>query len=615
MDKHAALKRYFGHTSFRAGQESLIDAILAGRDVFGVMPTGGGKSLCYQIPALLLPGLTLVISPLISLMKDQVMAMRESGVSAAFLNSSLQPAQQRSVYENIRRGMYQLVYVAPERLEHAGFLTLLREQAVSLVAVDEAHCISQWGQDFRPSYLKIAAFLDALPRRPVVAAFTATATAEVRQDVVRLLRLKTPLCLVTGFDRPNLYFDVLRPRVKPATLLALLNARRDRSGIVYCATRTVVEQVCETLNKQGFAATRYHAGLPDEERRRNQDDFQYDNKTVMVATNAFGMGIDKSNVGFVIHYNMPKSLEAYYQEAGRAGRDGGPADCILLYAAGDVTTAKFLITHGSGNNEALSPDEQASIRQLDYKRLDAMTGYCKTNDCLRNYILRYFGQEAELPCGSCGNCRGAYGRVDITRQAQMILSCVKRVKDCLGYGVGAALIIKVLRGSREQRLLSLGLDNLSTYGLLAAEPQQRLRGYIEQLAADGYISVDPEYATLRLTERAADVLFHGAQVTMMQRIEHEAAATMKKERVSTAPQPEDEGLFAALKATRMRLAQQEGVPAYIVFSNACLLDMAAKAPRTMPEFLEVSGVGAVKAARYGEAFLATIAGYGDGAED
>ena len=391
MDKLTALKQYFGHDGFRPGQQALVDGLLAGRDVFGVMPTGGGKSVCYQLPALLRPGVTLVISPLISLMKDQVAALEQAGVPAACLNSSLDNAEMADVMAKARGGAYKLLYIAPERLASPGFRALAAALTIPVVAVDEAHCISQWGQDFRPGYLAIADFIAALPRRPAVAAFTATATAQVRADIVRLLRLDDPVEVVTGFDRPNLYFDVLRPKSKKDTLLALLERHRGKSGIVYCATRANVEKVCDALCAAGLPATRYHAGLPDAERRRNQDDFQFDRRPVMVATNAFGMGIDKSNVAFVIHYNMPQSLEAYYQEAGRAGRDGSPADCILLFSPADIATARYFIENGGGN-EALTPEERAAVRAQDYRRLDAMAAYCRTMGCLRGAILDYFGQ-------------------------------------------------------------------------------------------------------------------------------------------------------------------------------------------------------------------------------
>ena len=400
LEKRTLLKKFFGHSAFRGGQEALIDAILSGRDVLGVMPTGGGKSICYQIPALMLPGLTIVVSPLISLMKDQVAALTEVGVPAAFLNSSLSLEQLRETYAKTAKEQYKLLYVAPERLENESFLSLISHVPVSLLAVDEAHCISQWGQDFRPSYLKIADFIAQLPTRPVVAAFTATATKQVRADIISQLGLRNPLLNITGFDRPNLYFAVQHPTSKLAATLQLVRERDGKAGIVYCNTRASVERVCEFLSDKGIAATRYHAGLSEEERHANQDDFRFDRKTVMVATNAFGMGIDKSNVSFVIHYNMPKSIEAYYQEAGRAGRDGAEADCILLFNSGDVQTARFLINNGS-DNEEMDAVQREEVRRQDLG-LRQMTGYCKTTDCLRGYILSYFGQSHPETCGCCG---------------------------------------------------------------------------------------------------------------------------------------------------------------------------------------------------------------------
>ncbi len=599
MDKHAVLKQYFGHDAFRPGQEALVDGILSGRDALGIMPTGGGKSLCYQVPALLLPGVTLVISPLISLMKDQVASLEAAGVSAGFLNSSQTLEESRQVWGRVRRGECRLLYVAPERLENARFLELAAELVIPLVAVDEAHCISQWGQDFRPSYLKIASFVSTLPRRPVLAAFTATATAQVQEDVVRQLDLRTPVRVVTGFDRPNLFFDVRRPRKKLPELLALLEERRGRSGIVYCATRSNVEKVWAELESRGFSAARYHAGLDEEERRISQEDFQYDRRQIMVATNAFGMGIDKSNVSFVLHYNMPKNLESYYQEAGRGGRDGEAADCVLLYGAGDVATARVLLTHGEGGD----PEP----RELE--RLNAMVDYCKTNDCLRGRILDYFGQPHPERCGGCGNCQGMFSQADVTVQAQMILSCIKRVRDRLGYYVGAALIVQVLRGGHSQRIKELGLDQLSTYGLMREETRERVRAYLDCLEAAECVYTETEHGTLRPGPRANTVLFHGERVHMLSRVERqiEAPPRQKAERVPAAPP--DQSLLAALRAERTRLARQEGVPPYIIFSNAALADMAARVPRTPEEFLEVSGVGQVKARRYGSAFLAVIAAW------
>lgn len=560
MDKYSILKQYYGHSAFRAGQEELIDSILSGRDALCVMPTGGGKSLCYQIPALLLPDITLVVSPLISLMKDQVAALKSAGVPAAYINSSLTGEQIRTVYARTRKGAYKLIYVAPERLETNSFLSLMQEMDVSFLAVDEAHCISQWGQDFRPSYLGIVDFINALPRRPIVAAYTATATKQVQSDILRLLQLQSPYRIVTGFDRPNLYFDVRRPKNKFSALAELIDERRGRSGIVYCATRAAVERVCDSLCDRGIAATRYHAGLTDEERQQNQDDFQFDRKTVMVATNAFGMGIDKSNVSFVIHYNMPKSLEAYYQEAGRAGRDGENADCVLLFAPADVETARFLIENGGADQ--LSEEDAALVRKRDYERLQAMTGYCKSVDCLR---------------------------------------------ERLGYYVGKTLVIQVLRGSRDQRLLSLGLASLSTYGLMDKTSPSVIERYIEYLESAGYLEVDQHYSTLRPTKKASAVLFDGECVLMQKRVEPKTEK--KRPRGAFSDEFEENSLYEALRAQRAALAKHESVPAYVIFSNATLADMAEKAPRSLSELLEVSGVGERKASRYGEAFLRTIEEY------
>ena len=604
-DKYEVLRRYYGHTSFRPGQEELIDGLLAGRDVLGVMPTGGGKSVCYQVPALLMPGMAVVISPLISLMKDQVSALREAGVEAALLNSTLSASESRAVYRRAWGGELKLLYVAPERLETEGFRKLCAGVELSLVAVDEAHCVSQWGQDFRPHYLWIEDFLNSLPRRPPVGAFTATATGAVREDIVRLLGLRDPLTLVTGFDRPNLYFDVLRPKDKTSALLELLARRRGRSGIVYCATRRGVEEVCEALCRQGLPATRYHAGLEEDERRQNQEDFQFDRKEIMVATNAFGMGIDKSNVSFVIHYNMPKSIEAYYQEAGRAGRDGSPAECILLYAPRDVQTARFLIE--KGREDALSEEERAQAIRQDYRRLEAMERYCKTTKCLRGHLLGYFGQSHPARCGNCGTCRAGSTTVDITRQAQMVLSCVIRVEDRLGYYVGQTRIVQVLMGSRDEGVLKPGLDKLSTYGLLRGVKRSEVNAYIDCLLEEGYLEREPEHGTLRPTPAAGEVLFRGKTVEMATRPaggkSEEAGRPSRRE---AAP---DEGLFQALKDLRYRLAQREGVPAFVIFTNATLTALAARKPRTMEGLLNVPGVGEKKAQKYGKAVLATVKEY------
>lgn len=606
MDKRALLYRIFGYNAFRPGQERLIDGILNGRDVFGIMPTGGGKSICYQIPALLLPGVTLVISPLISLMRDQVLALKAAGVPAAYINSTLTGPQMQTVYRNLLAGRYKIVYVAPERLEYGGFGSIAEKLNISLLAVDEAHCISQWGQDFRPSYLRILNFVDALPQRPVIAAFTATATKQVREDIVRILKLRDPIREVTGFDRPNLYFEVMHPELKERELRRILSSRRGKSGIIYCATRKKVEMICENLIGQGYAATRYHAGLEESERSANQEDFLYDRKPIMVATNAFGMGIDKSNVSFVIHYNMPKSIEAYYQEAGRAGRDGAEADCILLYSGSDVTTARFLINNGS-DNEELDPAQLELIRKQDIARLEAMVGYCKTKTCLRGYILEYFGQKHPEICGNCGSCKGSFQDADITREAQMILSCVKRIQDKLGYNVGVNMIGNVLRGSQNKRLLELGLNELSTYGLLKKRTRSEIHAMVDHLEAEGYLQSEQEFQTLQITQAAGNVLFRGKTVNMKVEIEPEEVVAALP---LVAKLTEDDAeLFDVLKELRSKLAKEAGIPAYVVFSNATLTDMAKKKPKTLSEFRKVSGVGELKAAWYGKSFLDCIKTY------
>lgn len=608
MRKRELLQRVFGYSEFRPGQERLIDGVLSGRDVFGIMPTGGGKSMCYQLPGLLLPGITLVISPLISLMRDQVMSLKASGIPAAYINSTLNGVQMQTVYRNLLAGQYKIVYVSPERLDYAGFGSIAEKLQISFVAVDEAHCISQWGQDFRPSYLRIVQFIQNLPRRPVVGAFTATATDQVRKDILRILDLRDPVSIVTGFDRPNLYFDVIHPQDgKDKELLRLLSSHRSKSGIIYCATRKKVESVCELLQNRGYLATRYHAGLEEAERSRNQEDFLYDRKPIMVATNAFGMGIDKSNVGFVIHYNMPKSMEAYYQEAGRAGRDGAEADCILLYNSGDVATARFLINNGS-DNEELVPQQREQVFQMELKRLESMVGYCKTQYCLRGYILEYFGQKHPEVCGNCGTCRGEYEAVDITREAQMILSCVKRVEDKLGYSVGINLIGNVLRGSKNKRVLELKLEELSTYGLLKERSRSDIHAMIDHLDAEGYLLVEHEHQTLQLAASAAEVLYRGKTVQMLV----EKAVEEPPQEIHSGKLSVDETeLYDILKELRGVLAREAGIPAYVVFSNATLSDMAKKKPATMSEFKKVSGVGEIKAAWYGTAFLRRIQRYLD----
>ena len=601
MIKLQMLERIFGYSAFRPGQEELVDGLLAGRDVFGIMPTGGGKSICYQLPGILMEGITLVISPLISLMRDQVLNLKASGVSAAYINSSLTGPQVQTVYRNLIAGQYKVVYVAPERLDYSGFSQLAAKLPINLIAVDEAHCISQWGQDFRPSYLRIVDFINTLPVRPPVGAFTATATKQVQEDIVRLLGLRDPVRTVTGFDRPNLYFEVQQPFVKDQALLRLLEGRKKKSGIVYCATRKNVERVKDLLKEEGFSAARYHAGLEEEERSANQEDFLFDRVRIMVATNAFGMGIDKSNVSFVIHYNMPKSLESYYQEAGRAGRDGAAADCILLYSASDVNTARFLINNGS-DNEELDEQQREMIRQQDFARLEAMVGYCKTKSCLRGTILEYFGQRHPEGCGNCGICNENFEMTDITRQAQMILSCVKRMQDKMGYCMGASMVAKVLQGSKEKALLAQGLDELSTYGLMKDLGRSQIRQMIDFLEIEGYLQLDMANQTLNLTTDAQQILFRGREVKMPVRKAEEEKEAVETRGLSIA----DAELYEALREKRMELARDSGVPPFVIFSNATLLDMVKKKPTKMSQFRKVSGVGELKANWYGKEFIRVI---------
>ena len=602
------LKQYFGYDSFRPGQDELVQAILSGRDTLGIMPTGAGKSICYQVPALALPGLTLVVSPLISLMKDQVGALNEAGVPAACINSAMSFEEMRDALYFAGRGQYKLLYVAPERLTAPFFLDFARRVPISMVTVDEAHCISQWGQDFRPSYLKILDFLAALPQRPLVSAFTATATAEVRDDIIRALGLEEPFVITTGFDRPNLYFAVEKPSSKPSALLAHLMQRRDKSGIVYCSTRKTVEEVCDMLLSRGLPATRYHAGLDPEERLANQDDFLYDRKTVMVATNAFGMGIDKSNVSFVIHYNMPKNMESYYQEAGRAGRDGEAADCILLYNGQDVRTAEFLIEH-SHENEDESMDEKTR-RQLierDMERLKQMTFYATTTDCLRRYILNYFGEKAPLCCGHCGNCDTNFEEVDATTDARKILSCVYRL-DERRLHFGKTVVAAVLTGSKSEQINRFHLDTLSTYNIMHEQTAVRVRQLIDVLLERGLLTADPErYNALFLTQ-TGNALMRGRgelRIKLPREKKPEPAARRTEELAADV----DEKLFEKLRTLRTKVAQRAGVPPYVVFSNATLADMAARQPKSEYELLGVRGVGEAKARRYGAEFVDCIREY------
>ena len=627
------LSTAFGYEAFRPGQAELVEAVLEGRDVLGVMPTGAGKSLVYQVPAIAAPGVAIVVSPLVSLMGDQVQALLDSGVRAAYLNSTLSPSEQGFVLLEALGGAFDILYVAPERLSDPRFTDFAARAHISLVAVDEAHCVSQWGQDFRPSYLAIGEFIEGLPERPPVCALTATATSRVRADITRLLGLEDPLVLVTGFDRPNLRFDVerLAPKGKLDRIVGYVREHSGDSGIVYCSTRKHVEEVCEELQLMGIAATRYHAGLPAAERLANQTAFINDDAPVMVATNAFGMGIDKSNVRFVIHHNLPGSMEAYYQEAGRAGRDGEPAECLLLWSDGDISTCRYFI-EAETENEELSPEEEEIFRASRRRMLEAMVGYCYTAECLRGYILRYFGETAGARCGNCGNCESGASAVDVTNEARAVMRCVQQLRGRFGKGV----VVDVLRGARTARIEQLGLATCRCFGDLAegaavrgsdeplaqAVPAARIREVVELLAAGGYLVVsEGKYPTVGFGPRfreAAEPDFSLSMKAIARKPKKKArrregpAQGFGLERALPA-HADDDALFERLRALRRSIAEESEIPPYIVFSDAALRDMCARRPTTDDAFLEVSGVGAVKLERYGEAFLKEIRTFVEGA--
>ena len=603
MTKEEILKTYYGYDAFRPGQEAMIDALLAGRDALAIMPTGAGKSVCYQVPALLLPGITLVVSPLVSLMRDQVTALVQMGVPAAFLNSTLTYRQYLLALDRARDGWYKIIYVAPERLETEGFRAFAQAADISLVAVDEAHCISQWGQDFRPSYLNIPDFVASLSKRPPIGAFTATATPEVRDDIRRLLQLERPAMVTTGFDRENLYFEVQEPRSKQTALLELVRSRPGKCGIVYCSTRRAVEDVCAFLQEEGISATRYHAGLDAEERRKNQEDFLFDRVQVMVATNAFGMGIDKSDVRYVIHYNMPKDLESYYQAAGRAGRDGAPSSCILLYSGQDVRTARFLIEHGEPR-EDLDERTLERLRERDLQRLRRMAGYCGTRRCLRQYILEYFGERAPEHCDACYNCLHNFQEVDVSAEARAILRCVAQTGQHFGIGV----ITETLCGADTDKVRKYHMDQEPGYGVLRDFTQKEVRERIQFLLDEGILALSGgPYPVLELGERAARIEENGGPLTMrMLREDRPVPARKAVQAELDGPAAE---LFQRLRALRARIARMQGVPAYVVFTDKTLREMALTRPTDLRAFQAVSGVGASKAERYGRQFLAEIAAF------
>jgi len=657
-----ALKRYFGYDSFRPGQSGLVDAILAGRDVLGVMPTGAGKSVCYQIPATLLPGVTIVISPLISLMRDQVDALNDAGIPAAYVNTTQGGDEQAMVLAQAAQGDIKLLYVAPERLETERFRNFATRVPISLVAVDEAHCVSQWGQDFRSSYLGIGEFIAGLPARPTVAAFTATATERVRRDIIGILGLNAPQVTVTGFDRENLYFDVLKieTKYKAAWVARYVAEHPDESGIVYCATRKETEALAAALNhtvpalrgaaggsaadsvmRDGPVAVAYHGGMPADVRNQAQRDFVTDAVPVVVATNAFGMGIDKSNVRYVIHHNMPESIEAYYQEAGRAGRDGEPSRCTLLWNESDIVTRRRLLDMDN-DNERLTPEERETVRMSKRRLLDGMIGYCRTTDCLHVYMTRYFGENMSRTgtcTGGCTNCDSTFETLDVTDIARSISRCVHDAMydyDDQGrptcgpvrQGLGSGKIVAILRGSKAKDLIARHLDRCPSYGRLHDAPEARIRDVLSQMATDGFLSiaegrlpivgfgqraaetVAPEfrYEIKRVERKAAGA---GTGVTSRTDSSSKSAASDGPALGSYAPDDENETLFQKLRELRLSIARENSLPPYMVFNDRTLRDMARLRPITDAQFLAVNGVGDSKLAKYGKRFMEAIAGFDD----
>ena len=617
------LKTYFGYDSFREGQGEIIDTILSGRDALAIMPTGAGKSLCYQVPALLLPGITLVVSPLISLMQDQVKSLNEAGIHAAYINSSLTEGQINKALSFAARGVYKIIYVAPERLETASFLSFALHTPISMVTVDEAHCISQWGQDFRPSYLKIIDFVEQLPGNPIISAFTATATEVVKNDIARILKLKNPNVVVSAFDRENLYYQVehLTGKQKDIFIQNYIETHPNESGIIYCATRKNVDTLYEKLLKQGVSVTRYHAGMSNDIRKKSQDDFIYDRAQVVIATNAFGMGIDKSNVRFVIHYNMPQSMENYYQEAGRAGRDGEPAKCILLFSTQDVMISKLLL--GSKDFEGMDFQEIEQVKHQDSRRLQLMEGYCMTTSCLRNYILKYFGETTHQPCDNCGNCHQEFEELDMTLDAKWVVGCITEMRG----RYGQALVIGTLLGSKKARLKDIGATSYNCYGQLENRTEADLRLLISQMIRMGYITqTEGEYSVLK-AGNIADLQNKNTKIIIKKFKEKEKISTTKKHKTpfkkdsfsastessstdSTATNSShNSALFEALRQLRLQIAKEESVPPYIVFTDRTLIDMCSKLPQNEDEMLNVSGVGQNKLKKYGQRFLQEISAF------
>lgn len=599
------LKTYFGYDTFREGQEKIVEAILTNRDVLAIMPTGAGKSICYQIPALILPGITLVISPLISLMQDQVKALNDAGIHAAFINSSLTENQISKALYLAASGRYKIIYVAPERLENYEFLEFARNVEISMVTVDEAHCISQWGQDFRPSYLKIVEFIKNLPKRPIVSAFTATATEEVKNDILCTLSLADPEVVITGFDRKNLYYSVENIRRKDEFIMEYIEKHPTESGIIYCATRKNVDNLFELLFKRGVPVTRYHAGLTNETRKKNQDDFIYDRTPVIIATNAFGMGIDKSNVRYVIHYNMPQSMENYYQEAGRAGRDGENSQCILLFSLQDVMIDRMLLDNKDFSD--VDEEDEYLIRQRDIRRLQTMEGYCKTTECLRNYILEYFGEKTSGPCDNCGNCHREYHEVDMTAEAKWVVNCVAETRG----RYGLTIVLGTLMGAKRARLRELRTDQYKSYGALSGHSEAELRTLISQMTEMGYLyQTQEKYSVLKLGNITP---LKDENIRVIMRTYEEKEPDKKKKIQKTVRKRSTDALtsagydlFEILRKLRLEIAKEESMPPYIIFSDKTLIDMCVKKPSDEEEMLNVSGVGANKLKKYGQRFLEEI---------
>ncbi len=594
MDKNSVLKEYFGYFTFREGQEELIDAILQKKDALGIMPTGAGKSVCFQVPALIFPGVTIVVSPLVSLMKDQVNSLLQCGIKAAFINATLTEKQHELVMERAEKGAYKIIYVAPERLQNKEFIALCRKMDISMVCVDEAHCVSHWGHDFRPSYLHIKSFIENLKKRPVVAAFTATATKRVREDVTELIGLSEPFEVVTGFDRPNLYFEVIKPKNKYVALRRYLDLYSGRNGIVYCASRRNTDELYEKLSEEGYSVTKYHAGLPKSERDFNQELFINDKKEVIIATNAFGMGIDKSNVSFIVHYNMPGDIESYYQEAGRAGRDGSDADCILLFSPSDIRLQKFFIENPDDNSE-LSEKEKEEIRALRLEKLNKMVYYSTNAPCLRNYMLSYFGERPKGRCQNCSGCNGSGTSVDITLEAQKIFSCIKRVKE----KESKEVIIDILKGNSTDYIVKNKLDRVKTFGTMSDVAESQIEKHILYFLDHSFISENSK-GNLVVEDKAYAVLFKNKRLRRF---------LEKTDKYKTAENPASEvdlRLLTKLKILRKDLAAKSSVPAFIIFTDATLIAIATLKPMSKQEFLKIAGVSERKFDKYGPVFIKLI---------